>query len=229
MATLEVPDYLMPRPPMPADPAALAAFDALFEEVEAWQGKLIDYRLELPIWQFLAYLADTRDVLLHGSGNPDIAEFEPRKSDDVNEFGDRKAVYAASDALWAMYFAILDRDHHPMSLINSSVRIESDHGSLTAPYYFFSISETARAARAFRAGTVYLLPRETFEQQAPLSLGGRRIHLAHWASPLPVRPLARFAVRPDDFPLLDAIRGHDDESTFARARANPDGFPWLEE
>ena len=74
MAAVEIPDYLVPRPPMPADPAALAAFDALFEEVEASHGKLIDYRLELPIWQFLAYLADTRDVLLHGSGNPAIAD-----------------------------------------------------------------------------------------------------------------------------------------------------------
>jgi len=42
-------------------------------------------------------------------------------------------------------------------------------------------------------------------------------------------PLARIAVDPEDFPLLDQMRGHDDEIAFARARANPNGFPWLED
>jgi hypothetical protein len=38
----------------------------------------------------------------------------------------------------------------------------------------------------------------------------------------------KLSVGPEDFPLLDHIRGHDDESTFARARADPDGFPWVD-
>jgi hypothetical protein len=38
----------------------------------------------------------------------------------------------------------------------------------------------------------------------------------------------RLTVEPEDFPLLGQIRGHDDEATFARARADPDGFPWLD-
>jgi hypothetical protein len=47
------------------------------------------------------------------------------------------------------------------------------------------------------------------------------------ASQLPVAPLAKLSVGPEDFPFLSQLRGHDG-ATFARARANPGGFPWLE-
>lgn len=223
-----LPSYYLPRPPMPRDPRTLAAFDDLFEAAKA-NGGLIDYGLAAPRWQFLCHLADTKDVVLHGSGNPAIAEFEPRKSDDVNEFGDRKAVYSAGDGLWPIYFAILDRDRFPMSLINSAMRLELGGGRRSEPYYFFSISETARSQMPFRRGTVYLLPRDTFEQQAAINMGGHDIWLPQWASLEPVRPIARIEVGPEDFPFLAQLRGHDDETIFAKARANPDGFPWLAE
>ncbi|MGN6100347.1 MAG: hypothetical protein ACTHOR_04290 [Devosia sp.] len=225
----DIPAYFLPRPPLPDDPATLSAFDRLYEAACASGGAEIDYRLAAPRWQFLCHVADTRPVLLHGSGNPDIEVFEPRKSNDVNEFGDRKAVYAASDGLWPIYFAILDRANHPMTLINASLRVELADGGHSDPYYFFSITDRALARRPFRGGTIYLLPREGFAQQPPLRSGERIIHLPHWASPVPVRPLARLTVQPEDFPFLAQLRGHDDESTFARARANPDGFPWVED
>jgi hypothetical protein len=223
---MDIPSYFIPRPPMPLDAATRDAFDALHEEVERAGGAELRYDLGAPIWQFLCYLTDSKEVVLHGSGDPAIAEFEPRKSNDVDEFGDRKAVYAASDGLWPMYFAIIDRPRVPMSLLNGAFRIADDAGALSEMHYFFSITEAALAARAFRAGTIYVLPRETFERQPPL--GGGRVHTAQWASLEPVTPLARFTVAPEDFPLLGDIRGHDDEVTFARARARPDGFPWLD-
>jgi hypothetical protein len=213
---------------MPDDPETLAAFDELFEAARE-TGGTIEYRLAAPRWQFLCHLADSKEVVLHGSGNPAIEEFEPRQSNDVNAFGDRKAVYAAGDGLWPMYFAILDRERFPMSLINAASRIELGGGRRSEPYYFFSISASALAQRPFRRGSIYLLPRTRFEQQGPIPFGGRTAWVPQWASLVPVRPIARLEVGPEDFPLLDRLRGHDDESTFARARANPDGFPWLEE
>lgn len=47
--------------------------------------------------------------MLHGTGEPDIALFEPRQPEDLSEFGGRRAVFAAMDGIWPMYFAILDR------------------------------------------------------------------------------------------------------------------------
>jgi hypothetical protein len=224
----EQPDYLLRRPPMPTDPETLALFEHLAEAALRAGGGPIDYRLVAPRWQFLCHLADSREIVLHGSGNPDIELFEPRKSDDVNPFGDRKAVCAASDGLWPMYFAILDRERHPMTLVNSSMQFDLGEGRRSEPCYFFSITAAALARRPFRRGTIYLLPRRSFEQQPVLRAGDRDIHLSQWASLEAVRPLASLSVGPEDFPLLEATRGHDDAVTFARARADPAGFPWLD-
>lgn len=223
-----LPPYFLPRPPVPTDAPTLAAFDALWAEAKG-RGGPIDYRLGAPKWQFLCHLADSGELLLHGSGNPGIALFEPRKSDDLNEFGDRQAIYAASDGIWTLYFAILDRDRYPMSLINSATRLELGSGQQSEPFYFFSISQAALTQRPFRRGTIYLLPRVSFEAQPAQRYRGADIRPLQWASPVPVKPLAQLAVGPEDFPFLDQLRGHDDEPTFARARANPDGFPWVEE
>lgn len=225
----DYPAFLTPGPAMPADRAVREAFDRLFERaVAAGPAAPIDYDLAYPRWQFLCHVADNCEVVLHGSGNPDIGVFEPRKSNDVAEFGDRKAVYAASDGLWPIYYAILDRANHPMTLINSASRIEAEDGSLGEPLYFFSITREALVRRPFRRGTIYILPRAGFEQQAGVTLQGRRVQVPQWASLKRVEPLMKLAVGPEDFPLLDQIRGHDDELTFARARADPDGFPWLD-
>lgn len=223
-----LPDYLVLRPGMPTDAATLATFDALFEgATQAPLGATLDYTLPAPKWQFLCHIADTKSVLLHGSGNSGITHFEPRKASDVSAFGDRAAVYAASDGIWPIYYAILDRDRHPMTLINSCVHIEGAQG-IAEIRYFFSISEAALAARAFRRGTVYVLPREGFEQQEGGDWLGMQVVVPQWASLVPVRPLFRLEVGPEDFPLMSALRGHDDERTFAQARANPDGFPWVD-
>jgi hypothetical protein len=115
-----------------------------------------------------------------------------------------------------------------MSTINASMRLGLPDGGQTDPYYFFSISDHALASRAFRRGTIYLLPRQTFHQEPRGEYRGVEVVSAQWASPVPVRPLARLAVEPEDFPFLAQLRGHDDESTFARARAEPQGFPWVD-
>jgi hypothetical protein len=34
---------------------------------------------------------------------------------------------------------------------------------------------------------------------------------------------------PEDFPFLEDIRGHDDSLLYTRAKADPEGFPWVDE
>lgn len=223
------PHFLLPRPPMPTDPAVLASFDALFDAaIAAGSSRPIPYDLPQPRWQFICHVADTRDVVLHGSGNPDIALFEPRQPNDTTVFGNQRAVYAASDGLWPMYFAILDRDTFSIFLINSSLRFERDGEGLSEPHYFFSISRKALEQRPFRRGTIYFLPRRTFTQQSPQVHDGQTVHFPQWASHVPAAPLCKIEVAPEDFPFLEQMRGHDDEITLARIRADPDGFPWLD-
>ncbi len=220
--------HMSRRPAMPTDPAVLAAFDRVFDDAVAkGPGNIVQYSLDRPVWEFVCHIADTREVVLHGSPNPDITRFEPRQPRDTTAFGNQKAVYAASDGLWPMYFAILDRSIHPMSTINASFRLADDEAP-GEPYYFFSITRAALEKRAFGRGTIYFLPRKTFVQQPPEVHGGRRVAFAQWASLEPVTPLARIGVGPDDFPLLAEMRGHIDEIVFPRAVAEPHGFPWVD-
>jgi hypothetical protein len=223
-----LPDYYLPRPPMPPA-AALDDFERLYaDQVAPGRGDLVAYPLAAPKWQFLCWLADAHDVVLHGSGRDDIDVFEPRLPDDTSEFGKQTAVFAASDGLWAMYFAILDRAK-AWSLINACFTVASgiDGVAPDAVHYYFSVNADALVdRRGFRSGFVYVLPRATFARQSDDEHDGAVLVSRQWASPEPVRPLARVAVSPDDFPFLSEVRGHDYEAVAARAAADPDGFPW---
>ncbi|HEY6745027.1 MAG TPA: hypothetical protein VI357_04840 [Mycobacteriales bacterium] len=214
------------RPGPPPDAATRAAFDELLARaVAAGPAEPIDYRLAAPKWQFLCHVADRGDAMLHGSSAPDIARFQPRQSNDIAEFGNRKAVYAAADGLWAMYFAILDRPRHRMSLNNTCFRVLHDDGTASEPYYFFSVNTEVLEQDQFSPGTVYLLPTGPFEREAPYAEGGRRVETAQAAALEPVAPLAKLTVERADFPL--PIRGHHHPTLAARIEADPDGFPWL--
>ncbi len=184
--------------------------------------------LPVPLWQFLCWLADGKGHLLHGSGHATIREFEPRQSNDVDEFGNRKAVYAASDGIWPMFFAIVDRSRYDMTIMNAAIRLEAPSGELSEPFYFFSLTDKVLVKQPWREGFVYILPREGFEEQALRRFGDYLVRSNHWANAQPVKPLARLRVRPANFPFLSEIRRQDDEVVAQRAAANPDGFPWLE-
>lgn len=221
-----LPDYWLTRPTVDSDEGARNAFDRLLETTLSLGGcPAIEFTLSWPKWQFLCHLADHHDIALHGSGDPNIALFEPRQSNDLNEFGNQKAIYAASDGLWAMFFAIVDRER-VMSITNACVRLTDDVGNLHGPYYVFSVSQTALPNQPWRTGTVYLLPRGTFTVQPPIAFGSNQVYIAQLASFVPVQPIAKLTVTPADFPLLKQIRGHDDERLQEYAAALQAGAPW---
>jgi hypothetical protein len=223
---MNLPDYWLVRPQINLDDATRAAFDALIPTAPDPAGcPTIQYDLPAPKWLFLCYAAEQHNVALHGSGNPDIAMFEPRQSNDLNEFGNQKAVYAASDGIWAMFFAIVDRER-VASITNACVRLVEQSGLTHGPYYVFSVSRSALPARPWRTGTVYLLPRTTFVNQEPMPFGTSQVHIAQLASLTAVQPLARLTVTPADFPFLAEIRGHVDERLAEYASALQNGAPW---
>jgi hypothetical protein len=223
-----LPAHYLPRPPMPLGAATIAAFEGLFvSSVARGGGARIHYELPVPKWQFLCYLADTKPIVLHGSGDPRIAEFEPRQSNDTEAFGNRRAVYAARDGLWPMYFAIVDRERYRMGLMNAAMRVMKPPEA-AGSYYYFSIGGPDLPSDPWRSGTIYLLPDATFEQQQIEQWHNLGVESTQVASLVPVPPLARLAIEPDDFPFLQQIRRHDPATIRARALADPDGFPWLD-
>src|SRR5262249_6908784 len=99
----------------------------------------------------------------------------------------------------------------------------------SVPYYFFSINGDALPHSPWRNGTIYLLPGDSFEQQPRQLYRGFEIEPAQWASLTPVKPLAKLAVHPEDFPFLAQIVPHNPAVLRERALADPEGFPWLDE
>jgi len=221
-----LPEYWLPRPGVHFDERAKNAFDELLQTtLSMGECPTIPFTLPWPKWQFLCHVADDHNIAMHGSGNPGITLFEPRQSSDLNEFGNQKAVYAASDGLWSMFFAIVDRER-VQSITNACVRLADETGTFHGPYYVFSISQSALPSQPWRSGTVYLLPRKTFTVQPPIPFGSYQVHIAQLASFESVKPLAKLTVTPEDFPFLRQIRGHDDQRLQEYATALQTGAPW---
>lgn len=127
-----------------------------------------------------------------------------------------------------MFFAIVDRVRYRMTIVNAAIRLETPDGSISDPFYYFALTDSVFVQKPWREGSVYVLPKDGFEEQPEDRIGDVRIHTHHWASLRAVRPLAQLRVRPEDFPFLEQIRPQNDERLAERARANPDGFPWAE-
>ncbi len=223
-----IPAYWLPRPAMHFDSKTESRLEAIYEHsVLPGKGLWVRRKLPVPTWQFLCWLTDVKGHLVHGTGDASIRRFEPRQSNDVSEFGNRKAVYAASDGIWAMFFGVVNRSTYRMTIHNAAVRLELPAGQTTEPYYFFSMTDSVLAQQPWRGGVVYVLPRDGFEQQPPFCNGDFRVHTNQWASLKAVKPLAKIRFQPQEFPFLEAIRAHDDEVLAERVKADPNGFPWI--
>jgi hypothetical protein len=226
---MNLPDYWLQRPILDYSSQSQADSEQLLSTLQsAGKNTLINYNFPVPKWQFLCYIADQKGVVLHGTGNPNIQIFEPRPSNDLNEFGAQTAVYGAADGLWAMFFAILDREHWPMSTSNACIRLVDEAGKVSEPRYVFSISQSALRQKPWRTGMVYLLPGETFINQPSLQFGPNEVRIPQLASLVPVKPFARLEVAPEDFPFLGDIRGLDDDRLEEYGQAMQSGAPWPE-
>ena len=224
-----LPEYWLQRPKMEIDSETQSNFDQLVARIKASGiNTWINYTFATPKWQFLCYLADQHGVVLHGTGEAHIQVFEPRPSNDLNEFGAQTAVYAAGDGLWALFFAILDRSHFPMATSNACIRLVDEAGQVSEPLYVFSISQTALRQQPWRKGMIYLLPGDTFVNQPSLRFGPYEVRVPQLASVVPVKPFAHLEVIPEDFPFLKDIRGLDDTRLQEYGQAMQTGTPWPE-
>jgi hypothetical protein len=148
-------------PPFIGGRATEAAVDAFLQLAGAdGGGRLLDVDALLRAtprvvrWQFLCSLAARRRIAFHGTGDPHIERFEPREPVDFAPFGRQRAVFATSDPIWAMFYAIADRLRYGLTLNNGCLVLE-DTGET---YYYFSVSRQSLARRPWRTGYLYFLP-----------------------------------------------------------------------
>jgi hypothetical protein len=133
------------------------------------------------------------------------AAYERALAIDERGYGNQQAVYATQDALWSMFFAIVDRSRITSSIRNG-VQVYHNRAGEPLALYNFSINRRHLAEQPWRSGTLYFLPRESFVR---MPLAGRALS-NEWASSVAVKPLGRLRVEPEDFPFLHQIGGHDD-------------------
>jgi hypothetical protein len=223
----------MERPPLELDgstPEAIEDFLSLARP-SAGEGPLdvdpiVHGRSGVTPWQFLSALAERREIAFHGTGDPNIESFEPREPIDFAPFGHQKAVFATTDPIWAMFYAVVDRDRHRLTLNNGCILVLDAEGRPGLPHYYFSITAAALHEQPWRTGYVYFLPAETFVAQPPDTYAGRTARVPQLASPVAVTPFARLRVTPGDFPFLDRIRGHEDSRLGEYAEAVMAAAPW---
>ena len=132
-----------------------------------------------------------------------------RLTRDATEFGDQQAVYASSDPVWALYFAVLRRGDDFRATRNASIGVA---GALYPRWYIFSHNEDAATEGRFGDCWLYVIPPAGFHSQ-PSRLG---LDVAHWVSPDAVAPVARIAVVAADFPFADRVFPHRIEESMAR-------------
>jgi hypothetical protein len=230
-----LPEYWLERPPLRLDRATESAIDELLSlgrptdpERLLDVDELLRARGVAAPWQFLSGLAERSRIAFHGTGDPGIRSFEPRQPIDFAPFGDRKAVFATTDPIWAMFYAVVDRGSHQLTLVNGCISLLDEADRPGTPHYTFSISRGPLGRRPWRTGYVYLLPAEGFVEQEAGPYAGAVARVPQLASPVAVTPFARLRVGPEDFPFLDRVGGHDDDRLAEYARAMMAAEPWPE-
>ncbi len=196
----------------------------------AWEARDVDLLPKnVPRWLFLQWLTE-QGYLLHGSQHEGIICFEPRAPHDLSpdDFSKRTGVFAASDGLWSMMYAL--KGSRVRRILNMALQT-ADGPEWTSMRYFLSFASDVSGLNVgsdlLSPGFVYVLPADGFEQM-PSYLWPTLAEVLepHWVNPAPVTPLLCVPVTPEDFPL--PVRLHDAEQVAGRARADPWGFPWLD-
>lgn len=181
------------------------------EEVQAFEaayaaalneGTSIRYSGPYPKHRLIQYIAQHHAVLLHGSNQMDIEQFEPRRQTLYNgEYVE--AVFATKDGIWPVFYAVLDR-----SRLKGNFRNACFIGTGSKRYYYFSLTRDTLADYPWTAGTVYFLPEHTFRKS-----GEGYIDFAEWVSPSFVKPLTQIEVEPNDFLYRNHVACHNSKES----------------
>ena len=177
------------------------AFSKLFEGTLRKSGagvSVIEYNLPYPKESFLSYLAEEKNLLLHGSSAGDMEIIEPRQAkDDAKVSGNKNAVYCVVDPVLPIFYAIQDKNKI-QGIIESGVIQNPKTGELE---YKFKMPKRILDAKPWTNGVVYIFNKNEFNPEHNDS--GEPS--GEWTSEIPVKPIAKLEVVPNDFRFLEEI------------------------
>ncbi|MBV7338217.1 HEAT repeat domain-containing protein [Chloroflexi bacterium TSY] len=184
-------DFYHPAPTLSLDEDKRKAFDDLFQStVERSDNRIVDYRLPYPKYEFLTYLIEHKNLIVHGSNRRDLDILRPlRVSVESDESKDFNGVFAAPDAILPTYFAICDRKR--ICGMNNGYFTGTARDGQEQKFYMLTIAEDSPRDNPWTEGTVYILPRDTFQRE----------RTSNWVSQVPVVPLAKLPVNREDVPF----------------------------
>lgn len=178
-------------------------FNKMYQEALARPGNLIEFGGDYTKQEFLKHIVETQDVILHGSNNQDISEFEPRQAfDSSKKSGNRTGVYGTRDEVLPMFYAIKDGKKFRGNVVSGYTGIHDENDNLIRKEYEFKVESETLAASPWSEGMVYILPKSSFEQ----GTDDNGNSTDEWMSELPVRPIAKLKVKPDEFPYFNEIK-----------------------
>lgn len=178
---------VMPHPRLDEDDRA--AFDRLLAATPP--GGEVPYELPQPKWWFLHHAAASGFVL-HGTNEVSLSELRTRATGDAFS-RPVDAIFASDDAIWPLYFATVRRASLRHGYINWALHVRG------TSRYVFSIGADPADPASWTAGSVYLLPAETFRRTG---------ETRELVSDVVVRPRAQLAVSPSDFPFREQTVQH---------------------
>jgi hypothetical protein len=179
-----------PRPS--TDPVRLRAFDELIAAARAGDGSIDPAACPYPVHELLTHLVTGRGLLLHGSNDAGLDVLEPRPARDFKT--ELRAVVASDDGIWPLFYAVVARAA-VAEIFTACTHV--GHGTRLRRFYVFAIGADPAAPASWTPGMMYALPRAGFRRE-----WGREL-----VSPTPARPVLRIPVKPEDFPLREAVVG----------------------
>ncbi|RXJ04360.1 hypothetical protein DS745_02960 [Anaerobacillus alkaliphilus] len=196
--------HLLRLPELDLPKETIHEFDDIYDRhISTAEGKIVPFECRYPKYMFLNYLIETKDVLVHGTNKSDIVSFEPRKQTLFNG-KPVKAVFAASDGVWSLFFAVINRVGYVGSLRNLCITSPTKKG--IKRYYYFSLNKDFHG-ECWSDGTIYFLPKKDFKP------GGIK---DEWICETAVKPLAKMTVTASEFPFKEHIFRHSETDSVVK-------------
>ena len=197
----------LPKPEFHMGEQSVKAYEEIYSGLEGDKTrKDVVLPHGIPAIEFFDFLENKQEFLFHGSNQLDLDILTLKKQNNFR--GDEvNGVFASSDPIWAMFFAIINREKYTGTLRNGSFVVSFPQG-VYERYYFFSINNAVPENNIWNRGAVYILPREKFK---PAGDGWFRFD--EWICYEPVIPTAKITIEPEDFPMLGKVVTHQEQES----------------
>ena len=115
---------------------AIEEFDEIFARlISSNHNSTFTYSSSYPLYMFLNYVIEKKGLVVHGSNHPSINLFEPKNSSLFNG-KPIKAVFASSDGVWSLFFAVQNRRDYVGSIRNLCLSVNTTKGKKTLLLFF---------------------------------------------------------------------------------------------